>query len=86
MEGLAPSKLPSSKALRLCQYSGAHKSSTVEVLMLEMAWYIAFQDYHTPLSQHVVACYVTKFESQSFINQLFQFWGSLGSARKLRLL
>ncbi len=34
--------------------------------MLEMAWCIAIQDYDNPVSQHGVASYVTKFESQSF--------------------
>ncbi len=31
-----------------------------------MAWYIAIQEHHNPLSQHGIASYVTKFESHSF--------------------
>ncbi len=31
-----------------------------------MAWYIAIQDHHNPLSQHAIASYMTKSESQSF--------------------
>ncbi len=30
-----------------------------------MAKYLAMQDHYNPLSQHGVACYVTKFESKS---------------------
>ncbi len=33
---------------------------------MEMAWYITIQDYDNPVSQHGIASYVTKFESQSF--------------------
>ncbi len=33
--------------------------------LLEMARDIAIQDHHNPLSQHGIACYVTKFESKS---------------------
>ena len=40
-----------------------------------MAWYIAIQDHHNPLSQHGIASYVTKFESQSF-RLHFKTWGS----------
>ena len=31
-----------------------------------MAWYIAIHDHDNPVSQHGLASYVTKFESQSF--------------------
>jgi len=31
-----------------------------------MAWYIAIHDCDKPVTQHALACYVTKFESQSF--------------------
>jgi len=46
-----------------------------------MAWYIAIQDHHNPLSQHGIASYVTKFESQSF--RFHSNFGVLCSARKL---
>jgi len=47
-----------------------------------MVWYIAIQDHHNPLSQHGIASYMTKVESQSFRFQ-FKNWGSLCSAREL---
>ncbi len=31
-----------------------------------MAWYIAIHDHDNPVTQHGLASYVTKFESQSF--------------------
>ncbi len=31
-----------------------------------MAWYIAIHDHDKPVTQHGLASYVTKFESQSF--------------------
>jgi len=31
-----------------------------------MAWYIAIQHHDNPVTQHGLASYVTKFESQSF--------------------
>ncbi len=34
--------------------------------LLEMAWYIAIQDHDNPVTQHGLASYATKFESQSF--------------------
>ncbi len=34
--------------------------------MPEMAWYIAIHDHDNPVTQHGLASYVTKFESQSF--------------------
>jgi len=40
-----------------------------------MAWYIAIHDHDISVTQHGLASYVTKFESQ--------IWGSLCSARKL---
>ncbi len=34
--------------------------------MLEMAWYIAIHDHDISVTQHGLASYMTKFESQSF--------------------
>ena len=34
--------------------------------MLEMAWYVDIQHNDNPVTQHGLASYVTKFESQSF--------------------
>ena len=31
-----------------------------------MSWYIVIQNYYNPVSQHGIASYVPKFESQSF--------------------
>ena len=47
-----------------------------------MARCIAIQDHDIPVTQHGLASYVTKFESQSF-RLRSKIWGSLCSARKL---
>ena len=48
---------------------------------LEMSWYIAIHNYYNPVSQHGIACYVTKLESQSF--RLRLNFGVACSAREL---
>ncbi len=64
--------------------------------LLQMAWYIAIQHHHNPLSQHDIASYVyvTKFESHSFrlhskfgvaFAQQESCWRSQQSASKSKL-